>query len=247
MAGHSKWKQIKHYKAATDAKRGAHFTKLIREITMAAKLSGGDPAHNPRLRTAIDAAKARSMPKDNIERAIKKGTGELEGVHYTEVTYEGYGPGGVAILISALSDNPTRTVAEIRHKLTRLGGNLGTPHSVSYLFDLKGQIYIESGKYEEDTVLEIALDSGAEDFKAEGEEYIVTTDPHSMHTVADALKKKGVEIVESEVAFIPKSTVHVEGKNAESLVKLLEELEDLDDVQKVSANFDMDVEQMSGA
>lgn len=247
MAGHSKWKQIKHYKAATDAKRGAQFTKLIREITMAAKLSGGDPDHNPRLRTAIDAAKAKSMPKDNIERAIKKGTGELEGVHYTEVTYEGYGPGGVAILISALSDNPTRTVAEIRHKLTHLGGNLGTPHSVSYLFDLKGQIYIQSGKYEEDTVLEVALDGGAEDFRAEGEEYIVTTDPHSLHTVEDALKRKGVEIVESEVAFIPKSTVRVEGKNAESLVKLLEELEDLDDVQKVSANFDMDVEQMSGA
>jgi YebC/PmpR family DNA-binding regulatory protein len=247
MAGHSKWKQIKHYKAATDAKRGAQFTKLIREITMAAKLSGGDPAHNPRLRTAIDAAKAKSMPKDNIERAIKKGTGELEGVHYTEVTYEGYGPGGVAILISALSDNPTRTVAEIRHRLTRLGGNLGPPHSVSYLFDRKGQIYIESAKYDEDTVLEVALDGGAEDFKSEGEEYVVTTDPHSLHTVEDALKKGGVEVVESEVAFIPKSTVHVEGKNAESLIKLLEELEELDDVQKVSANFDMDVEQMSSA
>src|SRR5512132_877879 len=162
MAGHSKWKQIKHYKAATDAKRGAQFTKLIREITMAAKLSGGDPAHNPRLRTAIDAAKAKSMPKENIERAIKKGTGELEGVTYTEVTYEGYGPGGVAILISALSDNPTRTVAEIRHKLTRLGGNLGTPNSVSYLFDLKGQIYLDGSKYDEDKVLEAALEGGAE-------------------------------------------------------------------------------------
>ncbi len=247
MAGHSKWKQIKHYKAATDAKRGAQFTKLIREITMAAKLSGGDPAHNPRLRTAIDAAKARSMPKENIERAIKKGTGELEGVHYTEVTYEGYGPGGVAILISALSDNPTRTVAEIRHKLTRLGGNLGTPHSVSYLFDLKGQIYIDGTKYDEDKVLEAALEAGAEDFKAEDAELIVTTDPHAMHTVQAAIEAAGFAIVEAEVAFIPKSTVHVEGKNAESLVKLLEELEDLDDVQKVSANFDMDVEQMSGA
>ena len=247
MAGHNKWKQIKHYKAATDAKRGAQFTKIIREITMAAKLSGGDPAHNPRLRTAIDSAKANSMPKENIERAIKKGTGELEGVHYTEVTYEGYGPGGVAILISALSDNPTRTVAEIRHKLTRLGGNLGPPHSVSYLFDRKGQIYIDSSKYEEDQVLEVALDAGAEDFKAEGEQYIVTTDAHGMHTVQAALEKAGIAMIEAEVAFIPKSTVHVEGKNAESLVKLLEELEDLDDVQKVSANFDMDVEQMSGA
>jgi YebC/PmpR family DNA-binding regulatory protein len=247
MAGHSKWKQIKHYKAATDAKRGAQFTKLIREITMAAKLSGGDPAHNPRLRTAIDAAKARSMPKENIERAIKKGTGELEGVHYTEVTYEGYGPGGVAILISALSDNPTRTVAEIRHKLTRLGGNLGTPHSVSYLFDLKGQIYLDGTKYDQDKVLEAALEGGAEDFAAEGEELIVTTDPHALHTVQAAIEAAGFAIVEAEVAFIPKSTVHVAGKNAESLVKLLEELEDLDDVQKVSANFDMDVEQLSGA
>jgi YebC/PmpR family DNA-binding regulatory protein len=247
MAGHSKWKQIKHYKAATDAKRGAQFTKLIREITMAAKLAGGDPAGNPRLRTAIDAAKAKSMPKENIERAIKKGTGELEGVHYTEVTYEGYGPGGVAILISALSDNPTRTVAEIRHKLTRLGGNLGPPHSVSYLFDRKGQIYIDGARYEEDSVLEKALDSGAEDFKAEGDQFVVTTDPHGLHSVEDGLKQAGIEIVESEVAFIPKSTVHVDGKNAESLVKLLEELEELDDVQKVSANFDMDVEQMTGA
>jgi len=247
MAGHSKWKQIKHYKAATDAKRGAQFTKLIREITMAAKLSGGDPAHNPRLRTAIDAAKAASMPKENIERAIKKGTGELEGVHYTEVTYEGYGPGGVAILISALSDNPTRTVAEIRHKLTRLGGNLGPPHSVSYLFDRKGQIYLDGTKYDEDKVLEAALEGGAEDFRAEGEQLIVTTDPHALHTVQLALETAGFPIIEAEVAFIPKSTVHVAGKNAESLVKLLEELEDLDDVQKISANFDMDVEQMSGA
>ena len=247
MAGHSKWKQIKHYKAATDAKRGAQFTKLIREITMAAKLSGGDPAHNPRLRTAIDAAKARSMPKDNIERAIKKGTGELEGVHYTEVTYEGYGPGGVAILISALTDNTTRTVAEIRHKLTRLGGNLGTPNSVSYLFDLKGQIYIDGSIYDEDKVLEAALEAGAEDFKAEGDQLVVTTDPHQLHTVQSAIEAAGFKIVEAEVAFIPKSTVHVTGKNAESLVKLLEELEDLDDVQKVSAKFDMDVEQMTGA
>ena len=247
MAGHSKWKQIKHYKAATDAKRGAQFTKLIREITMAAKLAGGDPAHNPRLRTAIDAAKAGSMPKENIERAIKKGTGELEGVHYTEVTYEGYGPGGVAILISALSDNPTRTVAEIRHRLTRLGGNLGPPHSVSYLFDRKGQIYIDATKFEEDAAMGAALDAGAEDFQVEGEQYIITTDPHAMHNVLAGLEKAGLAIVEAEVAFIPKSTVHVAGKNAESVIKLLEELEDLDDVQKVSANFDMDVEQMTGA
>jgi YebC/PmpR family DNA-binding regulatory protein len=247
VAGHSKWKQIKHYKAATDAKRGAQFTKLIREITMAAKLGGGDPGGNPRLRTAIDAAKAKSMPKENIERAVKKGTGDLEGVTYTEVTYEGYGPGGVAILIFALTDNPTRTVADIRHKLSRLGGNLGASNSVSYLCERKGQIYLDGAKYNEDKVLEAALDAGAEDFKAEDSQYVVTTDPHSLHTVQKALENNGFAIDEAEVAYIPKSTVHVEGKNAESLVKLLEELEDLDDVQKVAANFDMDVEQMSGA
>ncbi len=247
MAGHSKWKQIKHYKAATDAKRGAHFTKLIREITMAAKLGGGDPAHNPRLRTAIDAAKAASMPKDNIERGIKKGTGDLEGVHYTEVTYEGYGPGGVAILIFTLTDNPTRTVADIRYRLSRLGGHLGSTHSVSYLFDRKGQIYIDGSKYDEDTVLEVALEAGAEDFAAEGDQFLVTTDPHSLHTVQKALETAKIAIVEAEVAYIPKTTTRVEGKTAESVVKLLEELEDLDDVQKVAANFDMDVEQMSGA
>jgi YebC/PmpR family DNA-binding regulatory protein len=247
MAGHSKWKQIKHYKAATDAKRGAHFTKLIREITMAAKLGGGDPAGNPRLRTAIDTAKAASMPKENIERAVKKGTGDLEGVHYTEVTYEGYGPGGVAILIFSLTDNPTRTVADIRHRLSRLGGNLGAAHSVSYLFERKGQIYIDGTKYEEDKVLEAALDAGAEDFAAENDQYIVTTDPHQLHAVQKGLENAGFKIDEAEIAHIPKSTVFVEGKNAESLVKLLEELEDLDDVQKVSANFDMDVAQMSGA
>jgi DNA-binding regulatory protein, YebC/PmpR family len=247
MAGHSKWKQIKHYKAATDAKRGAHFTKLIREITMAAKLGGGDPAGNPRLRTAIDTAKSASMPKENIERAIKKGTGDLEGVMYTEVTYEGYGPGGVAILIFALTDNPTRTVADVRHKLNRLGGNLGATNSVSYMFERKGQIYIDATKYEEDKVLEAALDAAAEDFKAEGEQYIVTTDPTSLHAVKTSLEAAGFETVESEIASIPKTTVHVEGKNAESLVRLLDELEDLDDVQKVAANFDMDVEQMSGA
>src|SRR5688500_12771746 len=189
MAGHSKWKQINHYKAATDAKRGAQFTKLIREITMAAKLGGGDPAGNPRLRTAIDAAKAKSMPKENIERAVKKGTGDLEGVHYTEVTYEGYGPGGVAILIFALTDNPTRTVADIRHRLSRLGGNLGASNSVSYLFERKGQIYIDGAKLNEDSVLEAALDAGAEDFKAEGDQFVVTTEPHSLHAVQKADRK----------------------------------------------------------
>jgi YebC/PmpR family DNA-binding regulatory protein len=240
MAGHSKWKQIKHYKAAADAKRGAQFTKLIREITMAAKIGGGDPGGNPRLRTAIEAARAASMPKDNIERAVKKGTGELEGVEYQEITYEGYGPGGVAILIFAMTDNPNRTVAEVRHKLSRGGGNLGATNSVAWMFDRKGQLYIEAEKYPEDDALEAALDAGAEDFKAEGDRYEITTDPSSMHTVRAALEEKGYEIAEAEIASVPKNLVSVGGSTAESLVKLLEELEDLDDVQKVAANCDIE-------
>ena len=241
MAGHSKWKQIKHYKAAADAKRGAHFTKLIREITMAAKLGGGDPAGNPRLRTAIETARAASMPKENIERAVKKGTGELEGVEYQEITYEGYGPGGVAILIFAMTDNPNRTVAEIRHKLSRGGGNLGAANSVSWMFERKGQLYLDSTKYPEDDTLEAALDAGAEDFKAEGDDYEITTDPANMHSVRAALEEKGYEIREAEIASVPKSLVSVSGTAAESLVRLLEELEDLDDVQKVAANCDLEL------
>src|SRR3954462_8810840 len=167
MAGHSKWKQIKHYKAATDAKRGALFTKLIREITMAAKMGGGDPAGNARLRVAIEAGKAKSLPKENIDRAIKKGTGELESVDYQEVTYEGYGPAGVALIIDTVTDNPTRTVAEVRHKMSRGGGNVGTPNSVAWMFERKGQIYLESAKYDEDMLMEAALDAGAEDLKRE--------------------------------------------------------------------------------
>jgi YebC/PmpR family DNA-binding regulatory protein len=243
MAGHSKWKQIKHYKAATDAKRGAQFTKLIREITMAAKLGGGDPAGNPRLRTAIDAAKAASMPKDNIERAVKKGTGELEGIEYVEITYEGYGPGGVAILIFSLTDNANRTVAEIRHKLSRFGGNLGASNSVSWMFERKGQIYLDASKYSEDAALEAALDAGAQDFSAEGEQFVVTTEPADMHTVKTALEEKGFVASEAEIASVPKNMVHVEGKTAESLVRLLEELEELDDVQKVAANCDVELEE----
>lgn len=244
MAGHSKWKQIKHYKAATDAKRGAQFTKLIREITMAAKIGGGDPGGNPRLRTAIESARAASMPKDNIERAIKKGTGELEGVEYTEVTYEGYGPGGVALLIFTVTDNPNRTVAEVRHKLSRFGGNLGAANSVSWMFERKGQIYVDATKHGEDSTLEAALDAGAQDFSREGDQYEITTDPADVHAVKTALESKGIAVAESSVEHIPKNTVPVEGKTAESLVKLLEEIEELDDVQKVAANFEMDEAEM---
>jgi YebC/PmpR family DNA-binding regulatory protein len=242
MAGHSKWKQIKHYKAATDAKRGALFTKLIREITMAAKMGGGDPAGNARLRVAIEAARAKSMPKDNIDRAIKKGTGELEGVDYQEVTYEGYAPGGVALIIDAVTDNPTRTVADVRHKMSRGGGNLGTPNSVSFLFEKKGVLTIPvSASSDEDAMLEAALEAGAEDFRREDEEtYVVTTDPVSFHAVKSALEEKGIVPSEAELAMVPKTTVTVTGADVESLLKLIESIEDLDDVQKVWANFDID-------
>jgi YebC/PmpR family DNA-binding regulatory protein len=246
MAGHSKWKQIKHYKAAADAKRGALFTKLIREITVAAKQGGGDPAGNARLRTAIDTARQNSMPKENIERAIKKGTGELEGVDYQEITYEGYGPGGVALIIQTLTDNPTRTVADLRHKLSRGGGNLGAANSVAWMFDRKGQLYLDAAKYaDEDAMLEAALEAGAEDFRRDGDQYVVTTEPTQFHAVKSALEGRGIVSTESEITFVPKTTVRVEGKSAESLLKLLDEIEELDDVQNVSANFDMDAAEIA--
>ena len=247
MAGHSKWKQIKHYKAAADAKRGALFTKLIREITMAAKIGGGDPSGNPRLRLAIDTARASSMPKENIERAIKKGTGELEGVEYHEVTYEGFGPGGVALLIDAVTDNPTRTMAEVRSKMSRLGGNLGSPNSVAWMFEKKGQVYIDASSIDEDSLMEVALEAGAEDVVREDERFLVSTSPADFHAVQETLKQKSVQIAEAELAMVPKTTVQVSGKEGDSLLRLLETLEELDDVQKVWANFDMDVSEMARA
>jgi YebC/PmpR family DNA-binding regulatory protein len=247
MAGHSKWKQIKHYKAATDAKRGAKFTKLIREITVAAKAGGGDPGGNPRLRTAIDIAKAASMPKENIDRAIKKGTGELEGVDYVDVLYEAYGPGGAALMIQALTDNPTRTVAEVRHKLSRGNGNMGASNSVSWMFERKGQIYLDATKHEEDPTLEAALEAGATDFVREDDQYVVSTDVASLHAVKSALEAAGIVATEAEIAWIPKQTVRVEGGDAKALLNLIESLEDLDDVQKVDANFDMDVSELAEA
>ncbi len=245
MAGHSKWKQIKHYKAAADKKRGAMFTKLLREITVAAKMGGGDPAGNPRLRTAIDNAKAQSCPKENIERAILKGTGELEGVEYSDVVYEAYGPGGVALMIQALTDNPTRTVAEIRAKLSRLGGNLGAVNSVAFMFDRKGQIVVPANGKGEDDVMEPVLEAGGEDITVEDEQFVITTGPTELHAVKQALEEAGLVASEAELAWIPKSTVKVEGQTAEQLIKLLEAIEDLDDVQKVDANFDMDVSALS--
>jgi YebC/PmpR family DNA-binding regulatory protein len=245
MAGHSKWKQIKHYKAATDKKRGALFTRLIREITMAAKLGGGDPAGNPRLRTAIDNARASSMPKDNIERAIKKGTGELEGVDYVEVLYEAYGPGGVAIMIQAVTDNPTRTVADVRHKLSRNNGNMGSANSVAYMFDRKGTMTVGANGVTEDTLIEVALEAGAEDVVREDDLFVVTTDPGALHATKEGLEAARYAVADAELAWVPKNTVKVEGESAKQLLKLLEALEELDDVQKVDANFEMDEDAMA--
>jgi YebC/PmpR family DNA-binding regulatory protein len=248
MAGHSKWKTIKRAKAATDAKRGALFTKLIREITVAAKYGGGDASGNPRLRTAIDAARANSMPKENIERAVKKGTGELDGVDYHEVTYEAYGPGGVAIMIQALTDNPTRTVADVRFKLSRGGGSFGSTNSVAFLFDRKGQMYVDAAGRDEDATLELALECGAEDFaRDEDDRFLVSTDPGDLHAVKNALEERGIVAAEAAIVWVPKTTVKVEGEPAEQLLKLLESLEDLDDVQKVDANFDIDFSQLAEA
>ena len=247
MAGHSKWKQIKHYKAATDAKRGALFTKLIREITVAAKAGGGDPGGNPRLRLAIDTARQNSMPKENIERAVKKGTGELEGVDYQEATYEAYGPGGVALMIQALTDNPTRTVADVRHRLSRGGGNLGTTNSVSWMFDRKGQLQVDANRFDEDTVMEAALEAGEEDVARDDDVFVVTTEPAQLAAVREALEARKIATSEAAVSMVPKSTVHVAGADAQQLVKLLDALEDLDDVQKVEGNFDIDADAMAEA
>jgi YebC/PmpR family DNA-binding regulatory protein len=244
MAGHSKWKQIKRKKAVTDARRASSWTKVIREITVAAKSGGGDPGGNPRLRTAIDAAKAVNMPNDNIDRAIKKGTGELEGSVYEELTYEGYGPGGAAIFIEVTTDNANRTVAEIRHAFSRNGGNLAATNSVAWMFDRKGQIYLDATGHDEDSTLEATLDVGAEDFAREGDQYVITTTPAMFHAVQDALKSRGFAIDSAELAMVPKSTVKVEGADAERILRLVETLEELDDVSKVFSNFDIDAAQL---
>ncbi len=240
MSGHSKWATIKRKKAATDAKRGQVFTKLIREITVAAREGGGDPNFNPRLRLAVDTAKTANMPSENIDRAIKKGTGELEGVNYEEVSYEGYGPGGVALFIETLTDNAKRTVADVRHILDRHAGNLGTSGSVAWQFDRKGQIIVDAARYHEDAVFEAAIEAGAEDVAGEGDEFIVTTDPSSIQEVQDGMKAAGVESSQTELTFIAKNEVSVTGKDAEKLLKILDALEENDDVQKVHSNADID-------
>ena len=240
MAGHSKWSQIKRKKAAEDSKRGKLFGKLIRELTVAAREGGGDPDGNPRLRAAIDNAKAANMPKDNIEKAILRGTGELPGSSFEEVVYEGYGSGGVAILIEAVTDNTNRTVAEVRRLLERYGGNLGRDGSVAWNFERKGQLLIDANRYDEDFALEAALEAGAEDFQREGDAYLVTTDAPTFHTVRQALHARGIEVMEASLAMIPKGTIRVEGRDAERLIALLEALEDHDDVQNVYSNLEID-------
>jgi YebC/PmpR family DNA-binding regulatory protein len=247
MSGHSKWKTIKNAKAATDKKRGALFTKLIREITVAAKQGGGDPDGNPRLRTAIENARAQSLPKDNIERAVKKGTGDLEGADYVDVVYEAYGPGGVGIMIQALTDNATRTVAEVRAKLVRGGGKMATTNAVAIKFDRKGQIFVDAAGLEEDGAMEKALEAGAEDFVKEDDTFVITTAPADLHNVKQALDAAGLKAGQAEMSWIPKNTVPVSGEPAAQLLKLIESLEELDDVQKVDADFEMDESEMAGA
>jgi YebC/PmpR family DNA-binding regulatory protein len=243
MSGHSKWATIKHKKGALDAKRGKTFTRIIKEITIAAK-SGGDPDGNPRLRTAILAAKAENMPQENIKRAIQRGTGELEGVNYEEITFEGYGPGGVAIIVEVLTDNRNRTVSEIRHAFGKNGGNLGSTGSVLHMFSKKGIIAVEKSAASEDKLMEIVLEHGGEDLSDEGDTWEITTDPGSYETVLNAVKAAKIPTVMSEVTMVASTYTKLEGAAANQMVRLLEALEDFDDTQNVYSNFDMDAEQM---
>ena len=240
MSGHSKWSTIKRKKGAIDAKRGKIFTKLIKEITVAARLGGGDPEANPRLRSAVAAAKTENMPKDNIDRAIKKGTGELEGAVYEEITYEGYGPAGVAVLVDCMTDNKNRTVADIRHYFSKSGGNLGEFGCVSWMFDKRGLILVDRATISEEKLMDFALEAGAEDVVEEDSEYQVLTTPEDLEAVSEALAEKGVVFLEASISMVPKNTVDVlDPKSAKQILKLLENLEDHDDVQNVYANFDI--------
>jgi len=239
MSGHSKWSSIKHKKGAADAKRGKLFTKLIKEITVAARMGGGDPDANPRLRSAVITAKGENMPKDNIERAIKKGTGELEGVNYEESTYEGYGPGGAAVLIESLTDNKNRAVADIRHIFSKCGGNLGENGCVAWMFDKKGYIVIENGVIDEEALMEIALEAGAEDVREDGSNYEVISAPEDFESVKAAVDAAAIPHIEAEVTMLPQSTADLQGKEAEQMIRLMDMLDDCEDVQKVYTNADI--------
>ncbi len=246
MAGHSKWAQIKHKKAQVDAKKGKIFTKLVKEISVAARLGGGDPEKNPRLRVAIEKAREVNMPSDNIKRAIMKGTGELSGTTYEEVTYEGYGPGGVALLIEAMTDNKNRTVSEIRHLLSKHGGSLGESGCVSWLFEKRGYILVDKKTIDEDSLLSIALEAGVEDVKNDPQEenYELIFSPEDFRNIKDSLEKAGIKIALAEITMLPKNYISLEGEDAEKMLKLMDALEDHDDVQNVYANFDIPDEAM---
>ncbi|MGC9159045.1 MAG: YebC/PmpR family DNA-binding transcriptional regulator [Terracidiphilus sp.] len=246
MSGHSKWATIKHKKGALDAKRGKIFTRLIREITIAAK-AGGDPDGNPRLRTAILAAKAENMPAENIKRAIQRGTGEMDGVTYEEITFEGYGPGGVAILVDVMTDNRNRAVSEIRHAFSKNGGNLGESGSVRFMFQKKGLIAVEKSAASEEQLMDIVIEHGGEDLNDEGDTWEILTDPAAYETVAAAVRAAGIATVMSQVTMVASTYTRLEGKEASQMIRLLEALEDCDDTQNVYSNFDMDAEQMAEA
>jgi len=239
MSGHSKWATTKHRKAAVDSKRGKIFTRIIKEITVAARMGGGDPDGNPRLRTAVAKAKENNMPADNIKKAIQKGTGELPGVNYEESIYEGYGPGGVALLIEIMTDNKNRTLSEVRHLLGKNGGSLGEAGCVSWMFEKKGYIVVGREKIQEDRLMGLALEAGAEDMKTGGKQYEIFTSPKDFETVKEALNKESIEIVLSEITAIPQSDIKLEGKEAIRMLHLMEVLENHDDIQNVYANFDI--------
>jgi YebC/PmpR family DNA-binding regulatory protein len=248
MSGHSKWSTIKHKKGAADAKRGKVFTRIIKEMTIAARLGGGDPEGNPRLRAAVAEAKANNMPKDNIERAIKRGTGELEGATYEEVTYEGYGPGGVAIIVEALTDNGNRTTPEIRHTFEKNGGNLGTPGSVKFQFERKGYFAVEKSAADEDKLMEIALEAGADDLQSDDPDaFEIYTSPESFEAVRQALENSKIATVEAKLGMIPANYVTLDENKSRQVMKLLEALDDHDDVQNVWSNFDIPAEMMETA
>ena len=247
MSGHSKWATIKHKKGAADAKRGKVFTRIIKELTVAARHGGGDPETNPRLRTVVADAKANNMPRENIDRAIRRGTGEEPGVTYDEITYEGYGPGGVALLIETLTDNKNRTVGEIRHLLDKHAGNLAAENSVAWMFSRKGQIFVEKGKIDEDKLLSAALDAGADDMSDDGGGWEVVCAPERFEVVRDAVKALGVEPESAAVAMVPQNYIKLVGREAQQMLKLMEAIEDHDDVQHVWANFDVEEEEIEAS
>lgn len=247
MSGHSKWASIKHKKGAADAKRGKLFTRIIKELTVAARDGGGDPDSNPRLRTVIADAKAANMPADNIKRAIRRGTGEEPGVAYEEVTYEGYGPGGAALLIEVLTDNTNRAVGEIRHLLTKHGGNLGTTNSVAWMFDKRGYIVVEKPGSDEEALMTVAIDAGADDFREDVDNWEIVSSPEAYDRVLEAVRGLGVEPASAEVAMLPQSFVKLEGKTAKQMIKLMDLLEDLDDARHVWSNFDISAEEIEAS